>query len=158
MLTAKDIMSTQVVTVTPATDVATAARIMLENHFNGLPVVDDGGQLQGVITQSDCISQQQSLKLPSYFTILDSFIPLPSLEAMEEEIAKMTATTVEGLMTREVVTVTPETSVEDVANLLVDRRLHTLPVLRDGALVGVVGKEDVLRIIAHSTGQAAAGK
>lgn len=148
MLTAKDVMSTSPVTVTPATDVATAARIMLENHFNGLPVVNDCGKLVGVITQSDCISQQSSVKIPSFFTILDSFVPLPSTEAMEEEIAKMTATTVEGLMTKEVVTVYPGTSLEEVANLMVDKRLHTLPVQEDGALVGIIGKEDLLRVIA----------
>ncbi|GAB7080684.1 CBS domain-containing protein [Megalodesulfovibrio paquesii] len=155
MLTAKDIMSKNPVTVTPSTDVATAARIMLENHFNGLPVVDEAGLLKGIVTQSDCISQQGSLKLPSYFTILDSFIPLPSMEDMEEEMAKMTAATVGGLMTKDVVSVSPETGIEEVANLMVDRRFHTLPVLEGGRLVGVIGKEDLLRVIA--TGAKPAG-
>jgi len=149
MLTAKDIMSGNPVTVSPSTDVATAARIMLEHHFNGLPVVDDAGTLVGIITQSDCISQQGSLKIPSYFTILDSFIPLPSMEDMEGEIAKMTAATVGGLMTKDVVSVTLETTIEEVANLMVDRRYHTLPVLDGARLVGVIGKEDLLRVIAR---------
>ncbi|AGW14238.1 CBS domain-containing protein [Megalodesulfovibrio gigas] len=148
MLTAKDIMSKSPVTVTPSTDVATAARIMLENHFNGLPVVNNAGVLVGIVTQSDCISQQGSIKLPSYFTILDSFIPLPSMEDMEGEIAKMTAATVDGLMTKDVATVTLDTSIEEVANLMVDRRFHTLPVLDGDKLAGVIGKEDLLRVIA----------
>ncbi len=149
MLTAKDVMSPSPVTVTPATDVASAARIMLENHFNGLPVVNDCGHVIGIITQSDCISQQSSVKLPSYFAILDSFIPLPSMEAMEEEIAKMTAATVEGLMTKDVISVKPDTSLEEVANLMVDKRLHTLPVLDGESLIGVIGKEDLLRVVAE---------
>ncbi|MCA1986607.1 MAG: CBS domain-containing protein, partial [Desulfovibrio sp.] len=79
----------------------------------------------------------------------DSFIPLPSMEDMEGEIAKMTAATVGGLMTKDVVSVTLETTIEEVANLMVDRRYHTLPVLDGARLVGVIGKEDLLRVIAR---------
>lgn len=143
--TAQDIMTTDVVTVGPETDVAEAAKIMLERHFNGLPVVDASGTLMGVICQSDLITQQKTLKLPSIFTLLDGLIPLSSPAAFEQEIKKMTATTVEQAMSDEVVTVTPGTSVEEIATLMVDKKLHTLPVVEGDKLVGVVGKEDVLK-------------
>ena len=144
---AKDIMTTNVVTVSPETDVAEAAKIMLDRHFNGLPVVDAKGRLQGVLCQSDLITQQKTLRLPSIFTILDGLIPLSSTSAFEQEMKKMTATTVAQAMSEEVVTVSPETSVEEVATLMVEKKLHTLPVVEGKRLVGVVGKEDVLKTL-----------
>ncbi|THB64182.1 MAG: CBS domain-containing protein [Desulfovibrio sp.] len=144
---AQDIMTPDVVTVTPETDILEAAKLMLEGHFNGLPVVDGSGALKGVICQSDLITQQKRLNLPSVFTLLDSFIPLSSTSAFEQEVKKMTATTVGQAMTEDVVTVEPSTTVEEVATLMVDKKLHTLPVVDGGSLVGVIGKEDVLQVL-----------
>jgi CBS domain-containing protein len=135
--------------VTPDTEVTQAAKLLLENHFNGLPVVDSNGWLKGIICQSDLVSRQKKLKLPSFFTVLDGLIPLSSLGDWEREMKKITATTVEGVMTSEPVGVTPDTTLEDVATLMVEKKLHTLPVVEGGRLVGVIGKEDVLRTLAQ---------
>ncbi len=147
MQTAKDIMTADAVTVSPDTPVIDAAKLMLERHFNGLPVVDDQGQLVGVICQSDLVTRQKTLKLPSYFVILDTMIPLSDTDAAEQEFKKIAASNVEGVMTSKVITVSPETPLAEVANLMVDKKLHTLPVVENGALVGVIGKEDVLRTL-----------
>ncbi|MBG0776448.1 MAG: CBS domain-containing protein [Desulfovibrionaceae bacterium] len=147
MLTAKDIMTTEVVTVTEATDISEVARLLLEKRFNGAPVVDADGALVGVICQSDLITQQKRVKMPSLFTVLDGFIPLGSTAALEKEIEKIAATTVGQAMTRDPVFVAPNVPVEVIASLMVDRKLHTLPVVDEGRLVGVIGKEDVLRVL-----------
>ncbi len=88
MLTVKDIMSTNIVSVKPDTEIIEAAKVLLENRFNGLPVVDDNGKVVGIICQSDLIAQQKSLPIPTLFTFLDGFIPLTSLKKMESEIKK----------------------------------------------------------------------
>lgn len=147
MLKAKDIMTTDVVTVKPESDTVEAVRIMLDKHFNGLPVVDDAGQLQGIICQSDLVTKQKQIRLPSFFTVLDSMIPLSDPTSLERELEKMASSTVDGVMTRKVVTVTPDTSIDQVASLMVDKKLHTIPVVDGGALVGVIGKADVLRTL-----------
>lgn len=145
MLTAKDIMTTDPITVAPDTDIIKAAGIMLEGHFNGLPVLDDQGAVVGVICRTDLISQQKTLNLPSVFTLLDGFIPIMgSSEAMEKEMEKIAAATVSQAMTTELLTVMPDTTIEEIATLMVDRKAHTLPVLDNGKLVGVIGKEDIL--------------
>lgn len=147
MLTAKDIMSPAPVTVTPSTDILEAARLMLKKRFNGLPVVGNDGRLVGVICQSDLISQQKRLNLPSLFTVLDGFIPLGSMNDMDAEVQKITATTVAQAMTPAPATVTVDTPVDEIATLMVDNKYYTLPVLDDGKLAGVVGKEDILRTL-----------
>lgn len=144
MLTAKYIMSENPITADPEMDVLKAAAIMIEKRINGLPVVDDQGVLLGIITQSDLITQQKTFRLPSVFAILDSFVPLTSTKYLEDEIRKMSALKVKDAMTRKVVTVDPETKVSEMATIMVEKKFHTLPVIRDGKLVGVVGKEDLL--------------
>ena len=147
MLKVKDIMSTDLLTITPDTEVTQAAKLLVERHINGIPVVDADGKLQGILCQSDLIVQQKSFPLPSFFTLLDGIIPLKSREAMEAEIQKIAAVTVAEAMTPDPVSVGPEDSVQTVANLMVEKKYHTLPVVEDGKLVGVVGKADVLRTL-----------
>ncbi len=147
MLLAKDIMTKDLITVSPDTEVARAATLLLENHINGAPVVDASGALVGILCQSDLIFQQKKLSLPSFFTFLDGFIPLTSMKEMEKEIKKVSAATVEQVMTPEPVTVEADTPIQEVASLMVEKRYHTIPVMAEGKLVGILGKEDVLRTV-----------
>ena len=93
------------------------------------------------------IAQQKRFPLPSLFTLLDGFIPLSSTKHYEKEVQKIAATTVADAMTPNPVAVQSETSMEELASLMVDRNLHTLPVVDEGELVGVVGMEDVLKTL-----------
>ena len=147
MLTAADIMVTDVITVSPDTEITQAAKLLLDHHINGVPVVDDQGQLVGILCQSDLIAQQKRLPIPSVFTLLDGIIPLTSSKQMEREVQKIAATTVGQAMTPNPVTVQPDTRIDTVASLMVDNNFHSLPVLEEGRLVGIVGKEDVLKTL-----------
>jgi CBS-domain-containing membrane protein len=147
MTTARDIMTREVITVTPDTDITQATRILLENRINGLPVVDENRRLVGIVCQSDLIAQQKRIPLPSLFTLLDGYITLTSAKHFEKEVQKIAATRVEQAMTPEPVTVRSDTSIEDIASLMVEKKLHTLPVVDGNELVGVIGKEDMLRTL-----------
>ncbi|MFP4030556.1 MAG: CBS domain-containing protein [Desulfococcaceae bacterium] len=147
MTTVQDIMTSTVITVSPETEIVEATRLLLENRINGLPVVDAKDRVVGILCQSDLISQQKRLALPSFFTFLDGFIPLTSTKQLERQIQKVAATTVGEVMTPNPTTVSPSTPVNEVAALMVDRNFHTLPVVQNGRLVGVVGKEDLLRTL-----------
>ncbi|TVQ96380.1 MAG: CBS domain-containing protein [Desulfovibrionales bacterium] len=148
MRTAKDIMTRDVVTVTPDTDVNAAAKILLEKDFNGLPVLDEQGRLVGVLCQSDLVVQQREFPLPSFFTLLGGFVALTSLSQLQRAVDKMAATKVSQAMTTDPISVTPDTPVNKLADLMVDNKFHTIPVLEDNKLVGVVGKKDILRLLA----------
>ncbi|WP_319781245.1 CBS domain-containing protein [Maridesulfovibrio sp.] len=148
MLTAKDIMTSGALTLEPESDVATAAKLLLEKHLNGLPVVDRNGKLVGVLCQSDLVAQQKTISMPSLFTILDGFISFSSNDELEREVNKIAATMVQHAMTPDPITIEPDTTIEKIADLMVEKKFYTLPVIEDGKLVGVVGKEDVLKVLA----------
>ncbi len=147
MITAKDIMTTDLITVTPDTDISKAAKILLNHRINGVPVLDDDGRLVGILCQSDLITQQKKLPIPTLFTFLDGLIRLTSMKQLEKQVGKIAALTVSEAMTPEPVTVRPDTGIETVASLMVDNNFHTLPVVKDSDLVGIIGKEDVLRTL-----------
>jgi CBS domain-containing protein len=84
------------------------------------------------------------------FSFLDGFIPLTSVKQIEKQVRKITALTVKEAMTPDPVTIEPQTNIEAIAALMVDRNFHTLPVVAEGRIVGVVGKKDVLCTILKS--------
>jgi len=147
MTTAKDLMSTDVITLTPDTDILQAAQVLLDNGINGAPVVDENNRVLGILCQSDLVVQQKRLPLPSVFTLLDIIIPLSSTRQLEKQVGKIAALKVSEAMTTDPVSVRPDTDIETIAALMVDNNFHTLPVVEDERLVGVVGKEDVLRTL-----------
>jgi CBS domain-containing protein len=155
MMKAKDIMTKKegLITVSPQTKIAQAAKVLWENGINGVPVIDESGKLVGIVCQSDLITQQKKLPLPSLFTVLDSFVPLSSMRRLEKDVQKITGTTVADAMSPNPVTVDLNTDIDEVASLMVDKKYHTLPVMDGGELVGIVGKEDVLRTLMSSNGQ-----
>ena len=151
MLKVKNIMTRDVVSVSPETEILQAAKILLENHINGIPVVDMDGNLVGILCQSDLVAQQKKIPTPSLFTLLDGFIPLTSLKRIEKEVRKIAATSVTHAMTPNPVTVQSDASVEEVATLKVNKNFHTIPVMEKDKLVGIVGKEDILRTLMPGT-------
>jgi CBS-domain-containing membrane protein len=150
MIKAKDIMTKNPITVTPETEIAQAAKLLLGKRINGVPVINQAGKLVGILCQSDLISQQKSIPIPSLFTLLDGYISLTTSKRMDKEVEKIAATTVAEAMTAKPVTVDPETDIETIASLMVEKSFHTLPVMDAGKLVGIVGKEDVLKTLISS--------
>ena len=147
MLKVKDIMTKELITVSPDTEIVQATKLLLENRINGIPVTDKTGKLVGILCQSDLIAQQKKLPIPSFFTFLDGLITLTSMKQIEKQVQKIAAITVAQAMTPNPVTVQPETNIETVAALMVDKNFHTIPVVDKGKLVGIVGKEDVLKTL-----------
>jgi CBS domain-containing protein len=147
MLKALDIMTSDPFTLSPDTDIRTAATLLLDKKINGAPVVDATGRLVGVLCQSDLVAQQKQVTLPSVFAMLDGFIALSSRDDFERELQKIAATNVAQAMTKDPKTVAPQTPLDEIATVMVNEKLYTLPVVADGKLVGVVGKEDILRTL-----------
>ncbi|MGR0481019.1 MAG: CBS domain-containing protein [Candidatus Electronema sp. V4] len=150
MLQAKDLMSANVIAVTLDTEIRELAKVLAANRISGAPVLDGAGRVIGVVTESDLIFQNKKVHIPTAFAILDSFIFLEDPEKMEQELMKMAGTKVADICTVNPVTVREDTPVEEIATLMAEKKVHTLPVLdRSGQLVGVIGKADLIRMIAE---------
>ncbi len=144
---AQDIMTKNPTTITPETLLSEAVKILLEKRFNGLPVVNHEGRLMGILCQSDLVSQHKKISLPSYFFFMDSAIPMQSFDSFDKDFKRMAAVTVGELMTENPCSISPSTTLDEIAALMVDDKYYTLPVVDEGILVGVVGKEDILRLM-----------
>jgi CBS domain-containing protein len=147
MRTAQDIMTTEVITISPEADITEAVKILLDKGVNGLPVVDNNGHLVGILCQSDLVRMQKSLPIPSLFTLLDGFVPMSSSALLEAEVRRIAASKVSDAMSTKVVTIGPDMTIDEIAALMVDKKFHTLPVTNKGQLLGVVGKKDVIKTL-----------
>lgn len=152
MLNGSDIMTKTVITVKKNTSIKELARLLTRNNISGAVVVDDIDHVIGVVTGSDLIFQNKKLHIPSVVAILDSYFFLESPEKMGQEMQKMSGATVGDIFSQDVVTVTEETSIAEIATIMSERHVHTLPVLKDNILVGVIGKKDIIKTIATEPG------
>jgi CBS-domain-containing membrane protein len=143
MLTAKDFMTKDVITIKPEATVEELARLLIKHKISGVPVVNDENHLIGIVTENDLISQNKRLHIPTVIRLFDAFIVLGS-DKIEGEIRKMAATTVWEICTKRVVTITEETPLQEVATIMSEKKIHLLPVLRDKVVVGIVGKADIV--------------
>ena len=146
----REIMETDVITVKPDDTVKDLAELMTKNNISGLPVVDDEGNLVGVVTEGDIILEDAELHFPHYIQFLDSIIYLDSVRKFEERLRKAVGAKVGDLMTTDMLTVTPDMSVREVATIMADNNVNRVPVLEGDRLVGIVARADIVRAIADS--------
>lgn len=149
MLTAKDVMTRKILTVRKDLPIKDLSKIFIENKVNGIPVVDENDKIIGVVTEEDLIEQNKNLHIPTVIALFDAVIYLESNKKFDEEVKKLTGTTVADIYTAKTVTITPDTPLNDCATLMAEKNIHTLPVLENGKLVGIVGKIDLIRGMAQ---------
>ena len=144
--TVSEIMDSAPATVTPDADVESVIRVMREHELPGIPVVNEGGRLVGIITETDLVlpDDDGDLHLPHYVNIFGGTIFLEPLRRFEERLRKAFASSARDLMTEDPDTVAPETTVDEAARLIHDTGHNRLPVVEHGRLVGVVTRLDVL--------------
>ena len=149
MLTAREVMTRTVHTVTPETSLDELAKRFAETRVSGFPVIGPSGALVGVVTETDWIHRNQRLHIPTAVAIFDAVVYLGSSKKLEEEVRRLTATTVAEIMASKLVTVTEETPLDEIATLMAEQGVHTIPVVdAGGALTGVIGKFDLIRVAA----------
>jgi CBS domain-containing protein len=152
MLTAKDIMTRDVVTVTLDTSVEKLAGLLVSNQISGVPIVDAGGVLVGIVTENDLISQNKRLHIPTVVSFLGAAIYLESSKKFADEVRRVTATKVGDICSKKVVTISEETTLTDIATIMDEKKVHVLPVVKAGKVVGIVGKRDVVKAVAQQAG------
>ena len=145
MLKAKDIMTREVITVRQDTPIKDLAEILWKNRISGVPVLDEEGTVVSVVTESDLIDQTKKVHIPTMISLLDSVIFLESSKKTEQEIRKMSGNSAGDISSSEFITVTEETGLDEIATIMSEKNIHTLPVMQDDKLVGIIGKSDIIR-------------
>lgn len=152
MFKASDIMRTDVVTVKPDTTIEELGKVFINTALTSLPVADDKGRLVGMVSEHDLITRSKRLHIPTVLQLFDAVIPIGT-HAMEDELKKMTAATVDEICTHDVISVTEATPMDEIATIMSERKVHTLPVLRDGKIVGVLNQHDFIKGVANEAGK-----
>lgn len=145
-MNAGDVMSRTVVTVMPGHSVRHAAQIMLDHHVSGLPVVDGDGHLVGILTEGDLLRRVEY----GLSGARPRWIEATSPDGAARDFVRSHAWRVGDVMSTPVAAITESTPLADVAVLFGTRGIKRVPVLRDGQLVGVVSRADLLCVIASS--------
>ena len=146
----REIMTTEVVAVRRDTSVHDIAKLMGERDISGIPVVDESNHVVGIVTELDMIVRNTRLELPAFIQILDlARIPLEMPGHYRDRLRHMLGTQAADIMTEQVVAISPEAEAQDLAELMVKRRLNPVPVVENDVLVGIVSRADLIRMMAR---------
>ena len=151
MLKAAQIMAKQFLTISPEMSVEELARLLYREDVTGAVVVDKKGNLMGVVTEGDLIAKEKNLHLPTVVSLFDAAIYLETSEHFKGELHKMVATKVEGIYSKNPVTLELNSTLADIATLMSEKRIHYLPVMNENNVDGVVGRREVLRALAEGS-------
>ncbi len=141
-----DIMTREVVTVSPTDSISAAAALMLRHRISGLPVVDGQGALVGMVTEGDLLKRSETGTEPQISTWRALWLGPARLA---ERYVQTHGRTVNQIMTHATVTASEQTSLSEVVALMESRNIRRIPVLRDGRLVGIISRADLLRALAQ---------
>jgi CBS domain-containing protein len=144
-----DLMSTRVVTIHPDSPIMDAAQLMLKHHVSGLPVVDDNGRIVGIVTEHDLVrrTDRPGAQQPYWLELMIE------QAAVAKESLRFNEATVKAVMTSDPLVVMEDTPIEDVCRMMQQRSIKRLPVVRDGRLVGIVSRADLVRALATAIPQ-----
>ncbi len=137
----EEVMTVNVVTTTPDTDLHEAARLLSENRISGMPVVDDNKRVIGVISEADILVLAGMKRGHTFRDILRGILGEPLA-------ARKSGEKVQDVMSFPPITGKPDDDVADVARLLDEKRIKRLPVVDDeGKIVGIISRADIVRAI-----------
>ncbi len=140
------IMRQPAVVIHEDTSLEEAARIMMEHKLRGLPVVDELGKLCGFLSVSDYLAKDKYIPF-SRFHAPQLFGKWISSEGIEQMYEEARTTPVKEIMSKNVIFVTEEDSVDKLVRLMLDRDLNRIPVVRDAVPVGIVARYDLLQLM-----------
>ncbi len=157
VMQAKDIMRRNPVTVSEGMTVRELARVFVERRISGAPVVDREGRLRGVISQTDLVRRDREMRpaseLPAFYQPAEKVVDASGYQVEDPDYAR-----VRDIMTPAVLAAEEETPIEEVARMMLRKRIHRIIITRRGRLVGIVTTMDMLRALLARAGRRPAAR
>lgn len=147
---ASEIMTRSVVTITPDASILDAVRLMIGQRISGLPVVDNDGNLEGILTEGDLLRRFETgteKRRPRWL----EFLRGPGQQA--EDYVRTHGRKVREIMTEEVATASPDATLDTVVDVMERRRVRRVPIVTNGKLAGVVSRADLLKVLGTALDQ-----
>jgi CBS domain-containing protein len=146
-MNASDVMVANVITIRPDAGVLDLADLLLANRISAVPVVDEDGRLLGIVSEGDLLRRAESGTERRRSWWLEALTPNESLAA---EFVKAHGLKVGDVMTRNVVTAAPDTPIARIADLLERNRIKRVPIVKDGKILGIVSRANLLQALASA--------
>jgi CBS domain-containing protein len=142
-------MTSEVLTVNPATPIMEVVQLLIDRKIGGLPVVNDEGKLVGMISDSDLMWREHGIEHPPYMMFLGGVIYFQNPATYDRDLHKALGQTVGEVMTPHTVSVTADTILPVAARIMHDKKIHRLPVVdADYHPIGIITQSDVVRSLA----------
>lgn len=146
---ARDIMNKNVITINEDSSIEEVAGILTENNISGAPVVNKNGKIVGMVTEGDLLHQETNPRTPAFLSILGAFIYIEGIDRYREDFKKLAATITSEIMTKDLITVTGDTEIEDVADLMIKHSIKRVPVVENDIIIGVISRADIVKTLAR---------
>lgn len=142
---ARDIMTRDVISISPETTIEEIAKILHKHRISGVPVVSEDNEILGMVTEGDLIIKIAGPHLPPHIDIFGGILFLKSPHDMDEEFKKITAVMAKDIMTEKVVVIEEDCDVSDLASIMINRKINRLPVVdKNDRLVGIISRADLI--------------
>ena len=141
-MNASDVMTSNVFSVSPQESLVVAAKLMLQRKISGLPVIDDLGELVGMVTEGDFLRRSEIGTKRERPKWVEFFIGPGKLA---DEYVRFSGRKVRDVMTRNVQTAAPETPLSEVVRIMERHHIKRLPVIEEGKIIGIVTRSDLLK-------------
>jgi len=145
----EEIMTKDVITVSPKTPIHEAAGLMVDHGVSGLPVVDDAGSVVGIVSEGDLILREKPRERAPWWRLF-----FGDAERLAREYQKAHGMTVGEVMTRSLIAVSPDFPIESAALILDQHRIRRVPVVADGQLLGILSRGDLIKALAKAPARA----
>jgi CBS domain-containing protein len=152
---AADVMTTEVITISPDASVLELAKLLSARGISGVPVVDSAGGLVGIVSEGDLLHRVEIATDRRPERRRSWWLEMVASERSESarDYIKAHARSVKDIMTRDVITVTETTDLAEVASLLEEKNIKRVPVVRDGKVVGIISRANLVRALAATSSQ-----
>jgi len=147
----KDIMTREVISITPNIGIVEIYNIFREKRIGGLPVIDKKGDIVGIVTKKELLA----VMLPDYFTMIEDFLFVDDFGALDEELENLPELNLflaEDLMVKEVATIDEDASLLKAPVIMHKYNIKHLPVVKGKKLVGVVTRSNILKALIERKG------
>ncbi len=145
----EEIMTKDVITVSPKTPIHEAAQLMIDHGVSGLPVVDDAGSVVGIVSEGDLILREKPRERAPWWRLF-----FGDAERLAREYQKAHGMTVGEVMTRSLIAVSPDFPIESAALILDQHRIRRVPVVAEGQLLGILSRGDLIKALAKAPARA----
>ena len=147
----KGIMTKDVITASPEDSIKEVVRKLSKNGIGGLPVIDEEKKVLGIVTETDILkalktkSTKLSLVFPSSHALGMTFQETSDFRELKDAMNEVKNLHVNQIMSKDVITVTPEATIAEVASIMAQNNINRIPVVKNNKLVGIVTRGDIIK-------------